>query len=251
MLTILEKKNNPAEIMTLISQIESCATEAEVRDIVKNIIEGLGADSFVYLTMLPSQPNDANENYQYFTGSQSELCSVYSEKMWVLNDPFVNYARSNSEPIAGSRIRSMGIGQEEIRHTAAQHGFRSVFFVPTHTSMGSDKRMGLLYVGSDLPEKFGEPLLQKGRLYFELLSMELLLWWSKKLKQQAMRKYSLLDEEIDLLKLSKKLAASDISSILGVKVTKVYQKLNLIKEKLNVDKIDQAVAFAQSVGLLE
>ena len=251
MLTIVERKNNHVDIMTLISRIEPCITETEVRGIVNDIIEGLGASSFVYLIILPGKPDDANENYKYFTGCQSELCSVYSKKMWVLNDPFVNYARTNSEPIAGSRIRSMGIGQEEIRHAAALNGFRSVFFVPTHTSMGSDKRMGLLYIGSHLPEEIGEPLLLKERLYFGLLSMELLLWWNRRLKQQAMCKYSLVNEEIDLLKLSKKLVASDISSILDIKVTKVYQKLNRIKEKLNVDKIDQAITFAQSVGLLE
>jgi DNA-binding CsgD family transcriptional regulator len=142
-------------------------------------------------------------------------------------------------------------GQSEIRHTAALHGFRSVFFVPTHTSLGSDKRMGLLYIGSHLPEEIGEPLLLNERLYFGVLSMELLLWWNKRLKQQAMHKYSLVDEEIDLLRLSKKLVASDISSILDIKITKVYQKLNRIKEKLDVDKIEQAITFAQSVGLLE
>jgi DNA-binding CsgD family transcriptional regulator len=250
-LTILEKKNNRAEIMALINQVGQCSTETELRDIVNNIIEGLGASTFVYLIILPSKPDDANENYKYFTGRPSELCSDYHKKMWVLNDPFVNYARTNSEPIAGSRIRTMHIGQSEIRHTAALHGFRSVFFVPTHTSLGSDKRMGLLYIGSHLPEEIGEPLLLNERLYFGVLSMELLLWWNKRLKQQAMHKYSLVDEEIDLLRLSKKLVASDISSILDIKITKVYQKLNRIKEKLDVDKIEQAITFAQSVGLLE
>jgi DNA-binding CsgD family transcriptional regulator len=251
MLTIEEKKNNKDEVMVLISRIEPCSTETELRDVVNDIIEGLGASTFVYLIILPGKPDDAHENYKYFTGRPSELCSDYHKKMWVLNDPFVNYARTNSEPIAGSRIRTMHIGQAEIRHTAALHGFRSVFFVPTHTSLGSDKRMGLLYVGNHLSDEIGEQLLLKERLYFGILSRELLLWWNKRMKQQAMLKYSLVDEEIDLLKLSKKLVASDISSLLDIKITKVYQKLNRIKEKLDVDKIEQAITFAQSVGLLE
>ena len=134
---------------------------------------------------------------------------------------------------------------------SAQHGFRSGLVVPTHTSMAASRRMGLLYIGSELPADVGEPLLLRKRVQFGALGMELLLWWNNRLRKQAMRKYSLVDEEVDLLQLSKKgKVASEIAVLYDINLTAAYKRLNLIKEKFNVDKIEQAVVEADSVGLL-
>ena len=66
-----------------------------------------------------------------------------------------------------------------------------------------------------------------------------------------MRKYSLLDDEIKMLQLSKDdKIASEIAAILDMKVAAVYRKLEIIKEKFNVDKIGQAVNKADADGLL-
>jgi hypothetical protein len=133
----------------------------------------------------------------------------------------------------------------------AQHGFRSGLVVPTHTSMDANKRMGLLYIGSELPTQVGEPLLMRKRVQFGALGMELLLWWSNRLKMQAMRRYSLVEEEVALLQLSKKgKVASEIAALYDIKLTAAYKRLNLIKEKFNVDKIEHAVMEADSAGLL-
>jgi DNA-binding CsgD family transcriptional regulator len=117
--------------------------------------------------------------------------------------------------------------------------------------MDANKRMGVLYVGADLPEDVGEPQLLKKRVQFQALGSELLNWWNARLKQQAMRKYSLVEEEVELLLLAKNgKVASEIAAIYDIRVATAYKKLDIIKEKFDVDKIGHAVAQAEAVGLL-
>lgn len=237
--------------MDLIGELSQCATEADANNLTKEIVELLGAQSFVYTTLLPPDFHGEEGDLHYFIGCEPELCSIYHRRMWIMNDPFFDYARTNSSPIVGSKIKLQTLGQLEMMRVAAEHGFRSGLVVPTHTSMHASMRMGLLYIGLDLPEATGEPRLWRQRVKFGALGTELLLWWSLRLKQQAMRKYSLVDEEVDLLRFSKKgMVANEIAAFLDLKTTAVYRKLNTIKEKLDVDKIDQAVKLAESVGLL-
>ena len=239
------------DVMDLIGDLSLCAREADANRLTKEIVEKLGAQSFVYTTLLPPNFNAANESLRFFIGCQSELCQIYSKRMWRMNDPFFEYARTNTAPIVGSKIKVQTPGQAEIMRVGAQHGFRSGLVVPTHTSMDSNKRMGLLYIGSELPESIGEPMLLSKRVQFGALGTELLLWWNNRLKQQAMRKFSLLDDEVEILQLSKKgMVAGEIAAIFDIKVTAAYKRLNSIKEKFNVDKIEQAVLEADSAGLL-
>jgi DNA-binding CsgD family transcriptional regulator len=239
------------DVMDVIGELSQCTTEAEAKSLTKQIVEMLGAQWFVYTTLLPPDFIASNESFHFFIGCSPDLCQIYNKRMWMMNDPFFEYARTNSAPIVGSKIKVQTSGQAEIMQVSAQHGFRSGLVVPTHTSMDANKRMGLLYIGSELPEAIGEPMLLKKRVQFGALGMELLLWWNNRLKQQAMRKFSLLEEEIELLQLSKRgLVAKEIAAIFDINITATYRKLNLIKEKFNVEKIEQAVIEADSAGLL-
>jgi len=239
------------DVMDVISELEHCVTEADALDLTADIVARLGADWFVYTTMLPPEFKKADESYHYFIGCRQELCEMYSKRMWMMNDPFMDYALSNSAPILRSKIKTFTPGQAEILRYGAEYGFRSALIVPTHTSMGK-KRMGLLYIGSELPEEDGEPMLWRKRVQFTALGQELLQWWNARLRKQAMRRYSLLQEDIDILQLVRKgKVAPEIAALYDVKVSVVYRKWEAIKEKLDVEKIDHAVVAAEAVGLLE
>jgi DNA-binding CsgD family transcriptional regulator len=241
-------------VMDVIGELAECSTEEEALAKTKSIVEMLGADWFVYTSSLPAEIDSGNAidgSFRYFIGCSPELCVIYNRRRWMMNDPFFDYARTNTAPIVGSKVKLVTAGQAEIMAVSAQHGFRSGLVVPTHTSMSAHKRMGLLYIGSELPESEGEPMLIKRRHYFGALGAELLLWWIHRLRQQAMRKYSLGEDEVDLLQMSKQgMVASEIAARLDVKVHVVYRRLNNIKEKFDVEKIDDAVAEADAVGLL-
>ncbi|WP_052135609.1 helix-turn-helix transcriptional regulator [Collimonas arenae] len=239
------------DVIDVIGSLALCLNETETNELTFRIITMLGAKWFVYTTLLPPEFSAANESFRFFIGCKPELCQIYNKRMWMMNDPFFEYARTNTAPTVGSKIKVKTAGQAEIMRVSAEHGFRSGLVVPTHSSMDSNKRMGLLYIGSELPEEIGEPMLLRKRVQFGALGTELLHWWSNRLKQQAMRKFSLLDEEVELLQLSKKgVVANEIAALFDIKVTAAYRKLNVIKEKFNVDKIDQAVMKADAAGLL-
>src|SRR5450830_1130587 len=239
------------DVMDMIAQLADCATESEAADLVRQVVGMLGAQSFVYTTLLPSASGMTQESLRYLIGCSPELCALYSRCMWMMNDPFLEYARTGSAPLAGSKVKVQTPGQAELMRMSAQHGFRSGLVVPTHTSMDASKRMGLLYIGSDLPAEIGEPLLMHKRVQFGALGTELLLWWIHRLRQQAMRRYSLLEEEVETLQLSKNgKVALEIAAMFDIKLAAAYKRLNVIKEKFDVDKIEQAVVKADALGLL-
>lgn len=239
------------DVMEAISQIADCVTEAEANALVKDIVQMLGGTSFVYSTLLPPDYEKNNEGFQFFIGCSPEFCDIYNRRMWMMNDPFVEYARSHTAPIVGSKIKILTAGQAELLRTGADYGFRSGLVVPTHTSMEASKRMGMLYIGSELPPEIGEPLLLRKRVQFGALGMELLLWWSDRLRTQAMRKFSLLDDDIELLRLAKKgKVAWEIAALYDMKLAAVYKRLNNIKEKFDVDKIEHAVREAEAHGII-
>jgi DNA-binding CsgD family transcriptional regulator len=239
------------DVMDLISGLADCVTEDEANELTSDVVQMLGAQWFVYTTMLPAEHNKVDESFRFFIGCRPELCEIYNKRMWMMNDPFIEYARTSSAPLVGSKIQARTPGQQELLRVSALHGFRSGLVVPTHTSMAASKRMGLLYIGSELLAEIGEPLLMRKRVQFGALGMELLLWWNSRLRKQAMRKYSLVDEEVDFLQLSKKgKVAGEIAALYDINLSAAYKRLNLIKEKFNVDKIEQAVIEADSLGLL-
>lgn len=239
------------DVMDTIAELSVCTTEAEAVVLVKEVVEMLGANWFVYTTLLPTVFGEEIESYRYFIGCSPELCKQYNQRMWAMNDPFFEYARSNTAPILGSKIKLQTSGQVEMMRATAELGFRSGYAIPTHTSMGASKRMGLLYVGSEEPKEIAEPQFLRKRVQYGALGTELLLWWNARLRQQAMRKFSLLEDDVEMLQLSRRgKVACEIAAVYDIKVAAVYKRLNLIKEKFNVERIEQAIRHAEAEGIL-
>jgi len=239
------------DAMTAISRISGCATENEVIAVTKSIVSTLGAASFVYTSLFPPDFGGSAENASFLIGCDQEWCNLYEKRMWIMNDPYLEYARSNGSPVVGSMVKPRTRGQVEMIRAGSRHGFRSGLMVPTHTSMDASKRLGLLYIGSDLPAPVGEPILLENRVSYSALGFELLHWQNARMKQQAMRKHSLLEEEIQLLQFSKDgKRSNEIAAILDLRPSVVYSKLNTIKEKFNVDKLNQAIMKAEAAGIL-
>ncbi len=168
-----------------------------------------------------------------------------------MNDPFVEYARYNTEPVLGSKIIPKTTGQIEMLQVAARYGFRSGMLIPTHSSQNVNERMGLLYIGLETEPAVAEILLNQHRVLYRSLGMELLDWWIRHLRKEAALKYKLSDEEINLLQLTKNgYVVAELSAKLDIPASKLYRQLSIIKDKFNVDKIGAAVAIANFAGLL-
>jgi DNA-binding CsgD family transcriptional regulator len=239
------------EVIARIDSLCDCATGREAKESTAKIVRALGAQAFVYASFLPACNEYSIQSRHYLIGCRTEWCAIYTERYWAMNDPFLEYARTHSTPVLRSQIKLRTAGQVAMLQMSEEYGFRSGLVIPTHTSMSATKRMGLLYIGSDLPEMVGEQLLLKSKILFCSLGQALLFWSTEKLKQQAIRKYSLEEEELEMLQLFREgKRAAEIAAHLDIKVSAAYKKLSVVSEKFNVTKFDRAVAVAESAGLL-
>lgn len=238
-------------VIDFIGEIADCVTEDEVNELAILIVQMLGGKSFVYTSLLPSKDPNSDENFRFFIGCDEELCRVYSSRKWIMNDPFFEYAKRHSAPIIGSKIKTQTVGQQEMLDFFSDHGFRSGLVVPTHTPSDSKSRMGVLYVGSDEDAQVGEAKLLSQRILFQSMGMELLLWWNRRLRSIAMRRFSVDEEELELLRLfDEGHSGADIGVLLNIKKHQVYKLSDLLTEKFNVQKIAEVLVIAKAEGLL-
>ncbi|MDP5009558.1 MAG: autoinducer binding domain-containing protein [Glaciimonas sp.] len=238
--------------MEAMNEIIYCQTEEEVLQLSAEVVRSTGCESFVYTTMRADDRRPEQDTYRYFIGCRSEWCDVYSGRKWFMNDPFVEYARTNTCAIVGSQIKAgRTSGQLEMLEAAAEHGFRSGMILPTHSSLTVGERMGILYIGIDAEEAIGEPVLHANRITFRALGMELLDWWIARLYNEGRERYKLTEVEVEVLQHYKNgLRAAEIAAKKNVKTYIAYGWMSAIKEKMDVDKIDDAVRMANNCGLL-
>ncbi|MDF0607055.1 autoinducer binding domain-containing protein [Neisseriaceae bacterium TC5R-5] len=240
------------EVMDAINRIQYCETKAEAAQLTKKIVRALGAENFMYTLMQPPGVKNPEPSFHFLIGCDAEFCRVYAERMWLLNDPFLNYAYKNTRPQLNTMITKYTLGQVEMAELGAQYGLKSGLVIPTHTNMDAGQCTGLLYVGSSLEREIGEPLLLAKRAQFAGLALELLWWWGAYLKRLAMEIYQITEEEVFLLQRAKEgKIAGEIGVLIKKSANSVYRRLDKIKAKLEVKNIGLAVQEAQALGLLD
>lgn len=100
----------PTDIVDVIDQLDEWATDIEASALVTHVVQLLGAQWFVYSTLLPSIPDKTNDSFRYFIGWRPELCALHRERKWMMDDPFFHYSRNSSAPLASSKIKVLTPG---------------------------------------------------------------------------------------------------------------------------------------------
>ena len=168
-----------------------------------------------------------------------------------MNDPIVEYAKLHTEVLVSSQIECKTKGQLDLLNAASSHGFKSGIIVPTHCSLGGHEWLGILFIGSNLDPSHGEPLLLANRVAIRAMAMELMDWWKNRFKNDAIDKYKLRADEIRILQhLKNGKRVSEISAIMDLKATHLYQCIDALKVKLNTLKTNDAIHKAKTYGLL-
>jgi len=111
----MENISVQTDVFEAIGELSQCVTETDARNLTKEIVEMLGAESFVYLTLLPTDAYAPNDSFRFLIGCRPELCQIYQKRMWMTIDPFFEYARTNSAPTVGSKIKVHTLGQTYVR----------------------------------------------------------------------------------------------------------------------------------------
>lgn len=237
------------QALAVVEQIRLCQNEVAVDKLLRCIFQTTGAESYIFVTVLYSDTSVERKLYRFLIGCRPELSQVYIERKWFINDPCLDYARTNSAVVCGDDIRWESAGQKEMRHTARQHGFQSHLLVPAHS--GASNRFGALYLGSPLAAAQGHAVLLANRILFRAVAMELLDWWCVRLRREIIERLALGEIELQVVRLqSKGYRASDIAVELGLSAKTVHNHTRLVKEKFCVDNIGDAIKVADSYGLL-
>ncbi|MDF0605744.1 autoinducer binding domain-containing protein [Neisseriaceae bacterium TC5R-5] len=239
-------------VMAEINRLKYWQTKAEAAQHVKKIVRALGAENFIYMLILPPGLKTLSRSFHFLIGCDAEFCRIYSERMWHLNDPFLNYAHKNTLPQLNSVIIKHTPGQVEMAECGAHYGLRSGLVIPTHFHMAAAERIGLFYVGSSLEQDIGESVLAEHQAEFAALATGVCWWWCLYLKRQAMQKFDINEQEVVLLEQAKNgCSAEAMAALQNVSTAVIYRRLTKVKDKLDVTRIERAVIEAQSVGLIE
>jgi hypothetical protein len=229
-----------------ISWISGYETEAEVEAASRQIVEYFGLPSFVFGTLFRA---GEREHYRYLVGCVPQWCYLYDQNKWYAIDPFIDYALKNTSPVLASDIVLSSPGQERMMARAAEHGFRSGVVVPAHSSAAI--RLGILYLGTkEGPERARGSLL-KHRNLMRAFALELLEWWDAKLLESGLEGLELDELDVDLLvKAQEHATAEEAARELGVTLSRVRSRYELLTRKLEVPSKRDAVEKAIALGLI-
>jgi DNA-binding CsgD family transcriptional regulator len=222
----------------------NAADELELIPLVSDAIRSKGAEWFVFVSLHPTDHSASRSTHRFLIGCRPEWCQLYNANRWYLTDPCLDYARSNTAPVLGSELPVRTAGQKRMLDVAAEHGFLSTFLIPAHAS--EKGRIGALYLGSSVKPEEGEPKLREGRAFFRALALELLDWSSRGVREDAIRKCGLSQQDVQLIGFVRSgFNAGAIADELKVSSTTVYRQFQRINEKIGVSHITAAVRFAE------
>ncbi|USX11206.1 helix-turn-helix transcriptional regulator [Paraburkholderia fungorum] len=237
----------------LIGDLSTCATEGALLSTVRAIVADLGGTQFTYQWIRFDGANPATGDpleTRYLVGCRLGWMQQYIAKLWYMNDPCVMYARTNVAPALTSHVNVHRTDHWLITE-ARKHGFASGMVVPSH--MHGHGLVGLLHVSNSLRAPAGEEVLWDNRVLFRAMSSELLDWHVSQVRQNALAKYDLSEEETQILRtLRDGGTASHVADQLGVSVHTVYKTFyQRITRKTGATRITEAVEKAAAHGLLD
>jgi len=236
-------------VLNIIHRIPGAVTEDAVKFLTASAIQISGAQYFIYSTIRENKFVQQQDIHHHFEDCSPDWRAIYDRRKWFMNDPFVEYARSHTEPIISSQIAAVTTGQSEMIAAAAAHGFRSGMIIPAHNNLGAQQCLGMLLVGSSAGPEEAEPVLLSNRLIYRALAMELMDWWRNQFRQRAIERFKIQQIEMQILAyLHNGKTISEIAALTDIKSGTLYRHLNALKDKLNAVKTDDVVQKAKSYG---
>jgi DNA-binding CsgD family transcriptional regulator len=241
------------DTVRLIGELSMCATEGALLSTVREIVANLGGTQFTYQWIRFDGANPATGDpleTNYLVGCRLGWMQQYIAKLWYMNDPCVMYARTNVAPALTSHV-NVHRADHWLITEARRHGFAGGIVVPSH--MHGHGLVGLLQVSNALRAPDGEELLWDNRVLFRAMSSELLDWHVSQVRQNALARYDLNEEETQILRtLRDGGSASHVADQLGVSVHTVYKTIyQRITRKTGATRITEAVEKAAAHGLLD
>src|SRR5206468_1822549 len=107
----------------------------------------------------------------------------YEEQAAYADDPWLAHALTHSEPVRGSELQPRSDAQRRVVELAQRFGFRSSVIVPTPSS-GRLARVGVLCLGSSMPDYFEGDGYLVFRMVARSVAMEFHEWWLARIRER-------------------------------------------------------------------
>jgi DNA-binding CsgD family transcriptional regulator len=243
---------NQPEILTRIMEVANHLADLKSPDeLITELFEindVLGINGSVFVSF--ARNDDTHESYKFFNASPPGWCQEYMSNAWQTIDPCILYAAINNSPTLISRIPVRTAGQRLMLDAAARWGFRSGIVVPAHSPSGRS-RMGVLYLGSEDPQRFDDEALNDLRLVLRALAGELLDWWTRLVRAELLAGGDLSRVDVEMLRLTRQgFRSNDIATSLGLSKGAVDQRMHRLTAKFNSPSRKDAADLAYQLGLL-
>jgi hypothetical protein len=208
----------------------------------------LGADAGVFMSHLRDDATRAS--LRSLWACDPVWAAEYANRSFFENDPWLQYATHESEPILASALHPASAEHELFQAAAAAHGFASAVIAPAPSGVGTS-RVGVLCLGSQQAGYFEGGGYATVRVLARALAMELHRWLQQSIRKDLLLRSHITDAEIGLLRHE---AAGHSSKVIGaslkVEGTTIDCRFQRLNAKLDAPDRRTALRIARLYGLL-
>ncbi len=217
--------------------------------ILQSYVAEIGATSAIFSSYVMGDPTA--DSYRFVLAADVALCDIYLKRFWFLNDPCICYANSHTEPVRISQILTSTAAQREILYEASNHGFKSGFVVPVHGSSASS-RVGVLFVGSDDPNKFdSKESFDAHRVVSRVVAMEFYDFIVTCVRRELLESADLTSDDLTLLRMQRDgFQSKDMAKLLGSTPAAIDKRFTRLNQRLGVATRRQAADLATHYDIL-
>lgn len=239
----------PALLHRMLSRISMLQQVGEVTAALRAIARLCGCNAAVFTCF--DRHQDTRESYRHIVACPASWCDLYIGSRWFCNDPFLQYARFNSEPASEDRIVLRTSGQEAFRAAAKLHDFQSIAVVPAHAPM-NQARLGALYMTSPEASYFNPRSMAFGKIYLRAIACELLDWMIQRLRGESMTRLQLSDGDLMLIAYAAQgFRTKDIARLIQANPAAIDQRFRRVAAKAGVRSRASLIKLARENSLIE
>lgn len=233
-------------ISRLVAQVAGMDDLRAAQALLHRTARALGAEASFFATFASGR---AESSYRFVIDCDPRWWHSYCNAACMLDDPWLHYASTHSEPIWAGQLRAEKERQQKAIDLAVEAGFVSALLIPAHGVQHG--RVSLLCLGHSDPECFAgrEPAVV--HVLARAFALELHDWWGRFQRRDLLRRTPIAPA--DLLLLERHCAgrsSKQIARELNVSAAAVNSRFQRLNARLGARNRRAAARLAIECGLI-
>jgi DNA-binding CsgD family transcriptional regulator len=245
---IVSSPDYASRISDVIRQIRVADERSQVLELLHTTTRHLGVDISAFSSFTASEA--ARPSYRVLLACDQRWAIEYEKAKGPAHDPWLAYARAQSEPIRSSQIALSNSAEREIADLYVAFGFVSAVIVPTPPSRCST-RLGALFLGASKTDYFDSEGYDNLTVVARSVAMELNEWFVASIRAEVQAAVHLTDADLRLLSLVHAgHPTKEIARRLNRSPQSINSRLQRINAKLGVKRRKSAEKIATENDLI-